>query len=126
MTESETLGEFLNRRRQEMSEAEGRAYDEPIPWTELAARGGVHYTNLARWEKGQGMPNHFEDKAALADIFGEEILQIPGMEIDPDMAWVWKNRRHPAVKAELKRMRREIQPQINNKFDRSGITGAQA
>src|SRR4030095_5960601 len=117
----ETLGEFLNRRRQEMSRAENRPYDEPIPWSELAERGGIHYTNLTRWEKNKGMPMHFEDKAALAAVFGEEILKLPGMEIDPHMAWVFDNRDHPAVKAEVARIHRDLEPKVRGNMVRSEI-----
>lgn len=121
---SETLSEFLNRRRQEMSATENRPYDEPIPWTELAERGGIPNTSLANWEKGRGIPRSFEDKVALAAVFGEQIYKIPGMEVDPDMAWVWNHRNHPRLKAELARMRRDLQPEINNnnRYQRSAAT----
>jgi len=68
----ETLGQFLNRRRQELSALEGRPYDEIISWRELAGRVETSESNMLRWEKDAGLPRP-QQLPGLVRVFGPGI-----------------------------------------------------
>lgn len=102
MTESnETLGQFLRRRRREMSDTEGRF--ELLSWRELASRcilpdgRTVPESNLLRWSKDSGTPSSFDYVYSIARVFGPETFSILGMDISPALAYLWANRRDPNV-----------------------------
>lgn len=106
----ETFGQLLNDLRRRLGEAQHRAYDEPIPWQEIATKSGVHPNNLLRWEKDAGRPGSINDVYALVDYFERQgvftpadliIFELAGFNVAKQIAWLWVNQHDPDVRQEL-------------------------
>ena len=104
MNKKETPGEFLRRRRFEISAAMGRQYD-PLSIREMAIKCDMNEFTLGRLEKDIGKPSR-ENMAKMAAIYGEVVYTVYGeplplpKDIDPKMLeLVRKAKDNPAIAA---------------------------
>jgi len=99
MEKEKELSKFLNRRRIEISEAEGREWNDLLTWRALATRCGIAENTLYRIQKGHGLPNT-DNLFLLAPVFGYEIFDIMG--VHQDLAWLIQHQDNPEVKGVIR------------------------
>lgn len=123
---TKTLGEYLNEIRQAMSQAEGRPYDSPIPWRELAARcvlpdgTSIPENTLLRWEKNAGKPSRIDQIAALSNVFGSGVLKFMDIDVDENLLWFFANQNDPNVREELRKAKESAEQRMEQDKD-SGL-----
>ena len=103
---SDALGEYLRAEFERKNEREGRSFQDPLTWRELAKRmTKTPENNLLRWKDGLNVPSSPDQIAELVTEFGAEVLVILGI-IDRDIAFFVDYRNHPDVKRVIQEARK--------------------